>query len=347
MSQTKKVPVSGAKIKTYRTSFRLCYKRFAKAIENQRKKNVNIPETERSGPSKSTVVRMEKDNEATQEVIDDTLETIQVLTKKAHEDSLRPDITRDTLPIPTDLKISIKMELKRQKERDLQKKNNESTAATPPETVAVIAQQQPQFDGASHTKRVLSQFECYSELAQLIRNSKTAEVLYASIGLGWTLKFLMAGLNDLKVRTIDHIAVRGSTIHHGDGEKHIDLDSLRRSRQNILMSIHKTKYAGEYLDIKYYTWHTRPEFHGYMYGSKVIYSGDFCTNTNYLKFDPEISRMRRITNKGSMWFWKHQRLFMYGTTYETPSEIPDRILEEPKIIYSNGKVEYKDETYNV
>lgn len=321
MGRSEPIRVSGVKLKKYRDYLNLSYKRFAKAIQNQRQKNKNIPEPERTGPSPSTVRRMEKKGEASEEVGDDALETLQVLTKEAHEDDTKPHITPDTLPIPTDLYTPIKKEIELQKKARNQK-----------ETFRIVAQQQHGQNGFLFTKKHLTLYEALFELDQTIRNSDTLKTLYVSIRFGWYFKALMAGLADMRKTNIDRIVVRGITLNEEDNESKWSKDKKKEKKSEqmiILMSIYATLCGGECPDMDYYEWEEIPEFHGFMYGEDILYVGRL--KTGVIGLEPDIIPMYRITHKDKEKYTLYKRMMMHGSSRKNSKSVK----KEPRFAFRN------------
>jgi hypothetical protein len=295
--------ISGKKIKTYRTRLHLTYKRFAQAVENQRKKNKNIPEKERSGPSRSSMERMEKDKFATPEMYYDTLETLKVLVQKAHDDPKEVDITPETLPIPTDLYTPIKKEIELQRIRN--------------STEAVTKVEQEPFDGFLIKKRRLSLFEMIYELGQSIRNSDEPKNFYAAINTGITLRFLFEGLMDLEKKVINEFIIRTGPCK--------SKDPLEVSIRGIIGAVQFSNFkrTNDISSLEIPNQKHIKEFNAYMYGDKVIYVKARLSGSGFV-YNPMDHTCIRLTDqdKDTGPFKSCYDFLVNGNANYTPDETP-------------------------
>ncbi len=255
MGRGPKQKVSGEKIKHYRTALGLSWERLAGAAHKCREANETIHKLKRGGPSKSTVRRLETHEEGSEETVYDVLAALQQRTAEAHNDGDNP-LTPDTLPIPSDLITPVEEEIKRY--RQAQAKRN--SAAT-----AVDSSSGP--TGIWFSKKRLSFFEAFYELGETIRQSESAKILYASIGTGQTLRFLLSGLSDLKHKVIEKVVVRAVPVEDSD---------YLAMREYFMTTVASMMFLDTDFDIELYRWSRRvAAFNAFMYGDKVIYLRTF------------------------------------------------------------------------
>ncbi len=246
---------------------------------------------DKGGFSRSTITRMlgnkAAESKVTRNVFYDVLLTLELLTKEAYK-SDPEKFNPGTLPVLLNLHV------------------------IPDVLVPILGpnrntqtQQMIESASKSHLER-LTPLECYQELTESIINSQTTEVLYASICLGWTLRFLMACLGQ-ENSSIGKIVVRG--IYLDDAER-------TNARKLILRDMELVHMPFGKIHMEYHDWNEDPGFYGFMYGKETIYFGHLDKHvsiTNKPSYSrPILTPMYRMTKNNSKQFEKYKALMICG-----------------------------------
>jgi len=145
-------------------------------------------------PSVDAINRMLRLERTTLSTHNFVLDALQLLTQQAHDDEYNP-LTPRILPVPIDLITKL----------------YESPHATDTKTDYPSC-----FDGIEIKDKRMSLFEAYYDLGQAIRQSDAPKTLYAAIGLGLNLRFLLNGIADIERPAVEKIVIRCLPIEDSD-----------------------------------------------------------------------------------------------------------------------------------